>query len=215
MRPLAILSPIITFSILTSSLFLAYALTHNPVPKAVVTIPEGATVAEVNALLKGKGVLTEDLSEDLEGYLFPDTYEFFTPSSREIIQAKIQENFEKRVRAILPGGIGEGELREIVTAASLIEKEVPDSAERKIVSGIMKKRLKAGIPLQMDADPRTYVSTGLPPSPIANPGIDAVQAALHPTPSPYWYYLSDPETGKTIFSKTLDEHNANIVKYLN
>ena len=200
--------------ILGSSLLLAYALTREEAPKATITIPEGATVAEINDFLEQEGVLAEGLSRDLEGYLFPDTYEFFVPSSPEVVKAKIEENFNRRVRAVLPQGISEAGLKEVLIKASLIEREVPDSSERKVVAGIMEKRLAANIPLQMDVLPETYRYTGLPPRPIANPGIDAIISAMNPQESPYWYYLSDPATKKTIFSKTLDEHNANIVKYL-
>lgn len=215
MRLLAILSPLVIFSILAGSILLAYALTHEATPKVTITIPEGATVADINSLLKEKGVLEEDLPESLEGYLFPDTYEFFVPSSPDAVKAKFEENFGRKVKAGLSASTGEAELHKIITAASLIEAEVPDPVERRVVSDIMQKRLKAGIPLQMDAAPDTYRTTGLPHAPIVNPGLDAVQAVLAPTPSPYWYYLSDPKTQKTVFSKTLDEHNANIVKYLN
>lgn len=221
-------------SILGSSLFLAYALTRSEAAKTVVTIPEGATVGEINELLKQKGVLTEGLPESLEGYLFPDTYEFFIPSSPETVKAKFAENFNRKARAVVPPGIAEPDLREILIKASLVEKEVPNPSERRVVAGIMLKRLMANTPLQMDASlcygrgpscsPKaykqidspfnTYLYRGLPPSPIANPGLDAITAVLSPSPSPYWYYLSDPETQKTIFAKTLDEHNVNIVKYL-
>lgn len=234
MRPLAFFSPLIILSILGSSLLLVYALTRFEAARTVVTIPEGATVGEINELLKQKGVLTEDLPESLEGYLFPDTYEFFVPSSPETVEARFAENFDRKVRVAVPPGIAEPDLREILIKASLVEKEVPDPSERRMVAGIMLKRLMANIPLQMDASlcyrrgpsclPKTYKQVdspfntylyrGLPPSPIANPGLDAVRAVLNPAPSPYWYYLSDPETQKTVFAKTLDEHNVNVVKYL-
>lgn len=235
MRPLTFFSPLIILGILGSSFLLAYALTRSEATKAVVTIPEGATVEEINELLKQKGILTENLPESLEGYLFPDTYEFFVPSSPETVKAKFAENFDRKVRVIVPPGIAEPDLRAILVKASLVEKEVPSSSERRVVAGILEKRLMADIPLQMDASlcykrgpscsPKaykqvdspfnTYLYRGLPPGPIANPGLDAIIAATSPVPSPYWYYLSDPETKKTIFAETLDEHQANIVKYLN
>ncbi len=101
----------------------------------------------------------------------------------------------------------------------------------------MMKRLRDNVPLQMDAsicyvkgDPclpitaedkllsspyNTYRVTGLPPGPIANPGQDAIAAVISPASTPYWFYISDPLTKKTVFAETLDEHRANIVKYLN
>ena len=120
--------------------------------------------------------------------------------------------------------------------ASLIEREVPDSDERRIVAGILWKRIENGIPLQVDATIcyiksgpclpiteedkdrdslyNTYRYLGLPPAPISNPGADAIEASKNPEDSPYWYYISDPETNQTIFAQTLDEHNRNVVKYL-
>lgn len=123
----------------------------------------------------------------------------------------------------------------IVTVASLIEREVRTPEDMKIVSGILWKRLQLGIPLQVDAtivylsgkkngevtyddlkieSPyNTYLHRGLPPGPIANPGLAALMAAIHPQASQYLYYLSRP-TGETVFSKTLEEHNAAIARYL-
>lgn len=237
MRPLTFLPPLIILSILAGSLLIAYAFARPETPKVTVTIPEGATVGDINKILHEKGVLTENLPESLEGYLFPDTYEFFVPSTSETVRAKFEENFNRKVEALLLEGLSNEDLKEILIKASLIEKEVPNSFDRKIVSGIMAKRLKNNIPLQMDASLcyektapclpitredkasdspfNTYQNLGLPPQPIANPGVDAVAAALDPALSPYWFYLSDPQTKKTIFSETLDEHNSNIVKYLN
>ncbi len=237
MRPIALISPLIILGILGGGALFAYVLTHPQVPKVVVTIKEGATVGDINKLLRGKGVLTEDLPQYLEGYLFPDTYEFFVPSSAAAVEAKFGENFNQKVRTIIPVGLSEKDLKEILTQASLVEREVPDSFERKIVAGIMMKRLKNNIPLQLDASLcygkdspcfpitesdkkagspfNTYLYSGLPPHPISNPGVDAILAVLNPVTTPYWFYLSDPKSKKTIFSKTLDEHNDNVVKYLN
>jgi UPF0755 protein len=127
--------------------------------------------------------------------------------------------------------------------ASLVQKEVASSTDEAIVAGILEKRLAAGDFLDVDAticyakqivaptstagcypitaadlkinSPyNTYRHTGLPPTPISNPGVEAIQAALNPQSSPYWYYLSDPKTGKTIYAKTLAEQEANQLKYL-
>ena len=130
-------------------------------------------------------------------------------------------------------------LGEILTLASLVQKEIKDPYEMRIAAGILKKRLEAGIPLQIDAtlcylkeiegngclpitqadktvdSPyNTYLYRGLPPGPISNPGLDAIRATLNPANSPYLYYVSDPKTGRTVFGKTLDEHNQNVIKYL-
>ncbi len=237
MQRLAPAALLIIAGVLFGSALLAYALTHSGAATMIVTIPEGATVGDINKILQEKGVLTEDLPQNLEGYLFPDTYEFFAPSNVETVKARFHENFNRKVRSIIPEGANEADLEEILTKASLIEKEVPDSSERRIAAGIMMKRLKNDMPLQMDAslcyikNPpclpiteqdkssdspyNTYLNLGLPPRPIANPGLDAILAVISPVETPYWFYISDPETKKTIFSKTLDEHNNNIVKYLN
>lgn len=134
-------------------------------------------------------------------------------------------------------------LHEVVIMASMIEKEVSLDDDRRFVSGILWKRLELGMPLQVDAtivyvkkqqlanplpvtsakitieDTRidspynTYKNRGLPFGPIANPGMSAILAAAYPTESPYLYYLSTPE-GRTVFSKTLEEHNIVKAKYL-
>src|SRR3989344_6337225 len=206
-----------------------------------VTVAEGLTIKEIADLLLAvkppSGGLTAKIFENfdkeeflektgkLEGYLFPDTYLFLPFAETEQIIGTMTDNFKKKA-----GDVG----KDIVIMASLIEKEVPDSDDRKIVSGILWKRLKLGMALQVDAvfpyitgkqkvlsddlkidSPyNTYLHKGLPLGPISNPGLDAILASLDPIESPYWYYLSDPKTDKTIFSKTLDEHNQNIIKYL-
>ena len=136
----------------------------------------------------------------------------------------MRDNFKKKA-----GDVS----KDIVIMASLIEKEVPDSDDRKIVSGILWKRLDIGMPLQVDAvfpyltgrreilsddlkidSPyNTYLYKGLPPGPIANPGLDAIEAARNPKSSSYFYYLSGKD-GKTHFAKTFAEHLKNKEKYL-
>lgn len=126
--------------------------------------------------------------------------------------------------------------------ASIVQKEVPSSTDEAIVAGIIDKRLATGIPLDIDAticyikqqeNPtstaaceltaadfkidspyNTYKYRGLPPAPIGNPGLQAIQAALNPQTSTYLYYLSDPKTGKTIYAATLAQQEANQRKYL-
>lgn len=213
--------------------------TPPPTPKAHVTIPEGWTVAQINQRLSDEGVLVRgELSVELEGKLFPDTYEFFLDSTPEVVEEKFLVHLEEQLQAI-GASLADDDIEETLTVASLIEREVHDPSEKRIVSGILWKRLNAGIPLQVDAtlcyikegmgrpclpilttdkalqSPyNTYENAGLPPGPIGNPGIDSIKAALNPASSPYLYYISDPDTGKAIFAETLDEHNSNIVKYL-
>ena len=206
-------------------------------PRAVVTIPEGWTVEEINLYLKDKGVLVDgELGEDLEGYLFPDTYEFFLDSTTEVIKQKFRDNFLTTLRE-MGLDMSDEHLRRVITMASLLEWEVRGFEEKQIVSGILWKRLENGIPLQVDSticytkgtepclpisasdkkiDSRynTYLYSGLPPGPISNPGADSIRAAARPVESPYWYYLSSDGDGRTVFASTLDEHRQNIIKYL-
>lgn len=181
----------------------------------------------------------------LEGYLFPDTYRIFKNSKPESIIIKMLQNFDKKLTPDLRKEIARQNktIFDIVTMASLLEKEVPNYEDRAIVSGILWKRLKIGMPLQVDAtivylkklqNPdfkipnngrisiedtnidfpyNTYKYLGLPPGPIANPSLSAIKAAIYPKTSPYLYYLSAPD-GRTIFSKTLEEHNAAKARYL-
>lgn len=175
-------------------------------------------------------------SATLEGYLFPDSYRLYRDASPRDVATKMLANFERKLTPDLKDEIRKQKktVFEIITLASLLEKEVPNSRDRKIVAGILWKRLANHIPLQVDATVsyatgkrgtpsardllanspyNTYAHSGLPPGPIANPGLDAVRAAIQPTPNPYLYYLSTAD-GTTIFSKTLTEHAAAKTKYL-
>lgn len=199
----------------------------------------------VTGLPKPKDFSTEfDFLKDkpksigLEGYLFPDTYEILPGAELEEIVIKALDNFDKKFTEDLQQEITlQGKsIFEIVIIASLIEKEVRTLEDKKIVSGILWKRFKNGIPLQVDAtiiyitgkkttkiskvdlqidSPfNTYKYRGLPLGPISNPGIESIKAAIYPQNSRYLYYLSTPE-GETIFSETLEEHNTAKAKYLN
>ena len=173
----------------------------------------------------------------LEGYLFPDTYEIFFEEGIKDIVRRMLDNFDRKLTLELKEEIASQEksIFEIVTMASLIEKEVRTIEDKKIVSGILWKRLKSRMPLQVDAtisyitgrktteitkeelkinSPyNTYKYKGLPLGPICNPGLESIKAAIYSKQSEYWFYLSTPE-GETIFSKTLREHNEAITKYL-
>jgi UPF0755 protein len=175
--------------------------------------------------------------KNLEGYLFPDTYYFKKDATSEEMIKKMLDNFNDKLTPDLRTEISaQGKtIYEIVTMASIIEGEVKSDEDRKIVSGIFWNRIKNGQALQSCAtlafvlgenkkqysfeDTRTespyncYLNKGLPPGPINNPGIVSINAAINPTLTDYNYFLSDPATGKTVFSKTIEEHNANKVKY--
>lgn len=229
-------------------------LVRGPGRETAILITEGDTLSQIEkklidaAVLVKPGSLTKypisELVEEypflqgassLEGFLFPDTYRFFYGSEAEVVVGAMLENFVEKLSPLI-ADIQEYErrniviqrqeftIREVVIIASLIEKEVPDANERRLVSGIMHKRLQIGMPLQIDASVDyalshgqrydTYKFYGLPPGPIANPGVDAIEAALNPRASSYLFYLSDPETGETIFAKDFEEHKANQEKYL-
>lgn len=176
-------------------------------------------------------------SVGLEGFLFPDTYRVFRNATVEDIVRKMLDNFGRRVNGDLLLAIHSQNksLFDVITVASLLEKEIPGDRDRAIVSGILWQRLRLGLSLQVDAtlvyirghnhDPltakdksvnsrfNTYKYAGLPLGPISNPGLSAIRAAVFPAESPYLYYLSAP-SGEVIYSKTLAEHNAAKAKYL-
>lgn len=174
---------------------------------------------------------------NLEGFIYPDTYRFYQGSDVSDVVKKILDNFEDK--ALL--AVGKENLRKTIILASLVEKEVSDKTDKGVVAGILNKRLTNKTTVDVDATvvyikcqgkfrgcrPKlsrqdfevnspynTYRYLGLPPSPISSPGLGAIEAAANPTSSNYWYYLSDPKTGKTIYAKTLDEQNKNRALYL-
>lgn len=173
----------------------------------------------------------------LEGFLYPDTYRVYEDSTPPQVIEKMLNNFGRKmdqsVRDLVPAsGLT---LYEVVTLASIIEKEVRTDADRKMVADLFLRRMANSIPLQSDAtvnyvtgkdllqpsinDTRTespyntYLYQGLPPGPIANPSISSIMAVLQPTPNEFFYYLSAPD-GQTIFGRTFEEHKLNKAKYL-
>ena len=174
---------------------------------------------------------------DLEGYLFPDTYRIFKNSDSYDIIRKMLANFNAKLTPELRQEIVKQKKSffEVLTLASIIEKEVSEPEDMKMVADIFYKRLKAGIALQSDATVNyatgksliqptyqdlsvnslynTYKYPGLPPGPISNPGINALKAAIYPTPNPYYYFLTSKDQ-QVIYSKTYEEHLANKNKYL-
>lgn len=183
--------------------------------------------------------LLEDIPEErnLEGYLFPDTYRLGEENSAANVIERLIANFHRRFSPEMREAVEKSDrsLDEIVIMASILEREVQSDNDMTVVSGILWKRVDDGVGLDADATVRyalkkwdgpltvqdlasespynTRQWRGLPPGPISNPGLRALQAALRPQSSDYYYYLSTPD-GKTIFSKDLDEHNANKAKYL-
>lgn len=224
---------------------LVQKLTRGDIAKEEITIIEGWNLKDIAWYFENKGMFqAEELFElnngswqgGLEGYLFPDTYLVsYGVSLAEIVQ-QMQANFDQKTAPLQEEIERQSKtLAEIITMASLIEKEVRTKEDKEIVSGIFWKRIKLGKPLEscasiayikgipqwiysyddtrIDSPYNTYLNYGLPTGPICNPGLESIEAALHPQESDSWYWLSTPE-GETIFSKTLEEHNIAKAKYL-
>jgi UPF0755 protein len=177
-------------------------------------------------------------SYGLEGYLFPDTYRIFNQAPVLDVIEKMLGNLDAKFTPMMRADIArQGRtIYQVITLASIIEKEVRIAEDRKIVSGIFWNRLAIGQALgsdatlsyilgdkdaahsieqtKIDSPYNTYHYAGLPPGPICNPSLDAIIAAIYPAATDYYYFLTDPKSGKTIFSKTLEEHNRNKQKYL-
>lgn len=177
-------------------------------------------------------------NKNLEGYLFPDTYRFFTDVRAEEIIVKMLSNFDNKLTSKMRLDISQQNktIFEIITMASIIEKEVRSEKDMKIVSGLFWDRIKNNQALgscatlayilgvnkpqysyedtKIKSPYNTYINRGLPAGPIANPGIKAIEAAIYPEYTEYNYFLSASETGETIFSKTYEEHLINKNKYI-
>ncbi len=193
------------------------ALVQGPEEDIAIVVIEGETLLEIEKKLTQAdiiepGKLSNFPGKSLEGFLFPDTYRFFPNSSVNDVVRKFLANFQIKTRSFSENY--SGDFYKALIVASMIEKEVPFSEDRYLVAGIIYKRLAIGMPLQIDVAPETYTHLGLPKKPIANPGLDALRAAIYPKNSDYLYYLSDPLTKSTVFSKTFEEHKENKLKYL-
>jgi UPF0755 protein len=234
-------------------------LTNGETAKEKITIVEGWDVEEIGDYLESKQICTKQefinsandskwaekfsflkdkpKNLNLEGYIFPDTYYLNkNTTADEIIETalkKLESELDNKTLEEIKNQ--DKTIFEIITIASMIEKEVKTLEDKRLVSGVISNRLEIGMPLQVDATViyamgqekekvytkdtkidspyNTYKYRGLPLGPISNPGIDSINAAIYPTQSNYIYYLS-ANNGKTIFSKTLEEHNYNKAKYL-
>lgn len=198
----------------------------------LVTIPEGLRREEIaekyrSTLNKDESFVKEflNLSAGKEGYLFPDSYLFPKEATATQIVNRMIATFNLKVKDIT--------YKQLIIA-SMLERETFADSEKPIVAGIIYKRLENDWPLQVDATLQyikgdwkpvysedkelkspynTYTNLGLPPAPIANPGLSSILAAISPEASDYWYYIHDND-GKIHFARDLDEHNANVRKYL-
>jgi UPF0755 protein len=218
-----------------------------------VTIPEGYTIAQIAEVLADRNItdreeflrLTRDQSfirtlnisaETLEGYLFPDTYRFARhTAAKDVIQTMV-ERLEQVFSAEWRGRAQElGMTRhQVLTLASVIEKETGSAEERPQISSVFHNRLKKNIPLQSDptviyglphfdgnlrkkdlshpSPYNTYRWIGLPPGPIASPGAESIRAALYPAATPHLYFVSKND-GTHYFSTTLAQHNRAVEQY--
>ncbi|KKR43244.1 MAG: Aminodeoxychorismate lyase [Parcubacteria group bacterium GW2011_GWF1_40_6] len=191
---------------------------HNMAPISV-TIPEGFDRKQIGDTFSLKLTYFDKVkflskTEGMEGYLFPDTYFFLTDSNETDVINSMNGNFKKKIMPLLPDITAFGKTeKEIITMASIIEREAKGDTDREIISGILWKRIKIGMPLQVDAAPETYKIKELPKNPISNPGLLSIKAAIHPVSSSYLYYLHD-KNGYIHYAKSFTEHQANIRKYL-
>lgn len=218
-----------------------------------ITIPEGLTMMQIAELFGQQGVtdraeflrLTQDRTfiaslgmkvDTLEGYLYPDTYKFSRPVKAKDVVSTMVEHFKQIFGPELQARAQELKMteHEVVTLASVIEKETSSEVERSEISAVFHNRLKKRIPLQSDptviygltgfdgnirkkdlSSPspyNTYKVAGLPPGPIANPGLPAIRATLYPSGSHALYFVSRND-GTHQFSATLAEHNQAVEKY--
>ena len=234
-----------------------WKIAHGQIFVHTVTVPEGWTMFDIADELDREGVcsrsdfltaahdttLIADLAPQaysLEGFLFPSTYEFTRRATCEQVVKRMVQNFRAVWESLKPAGAPEnpGSLTtlEVVTLASLVERETPNAGERALVAGVFYNRLRRGTPLQCDptvqyamelagrpeknvhaVDLRTnspyntYEHRGLPPGPIANPGEASLRAALAPATTDYLYFVANDQGGH-FFSATLAEHNRNVAR---
>ena len=229
-------------------------ISRGDVYTVAVTVPEGATVFDIAARLEQAGIgtrqefldqqarLTELVGDfdpkakTLEGYLFPDTYRF----PRRATPTQVASAMVKRFK-LEAGQIGLKEnVHEVVTLASLVERETAVDAERPLVASVFENRLSKRMPLMTDPSViyglevqkewrgtiyasdlkrdtpyNTYLHAGLPPGPVANPGLPSLRAAMEPAHSDYLYFVAagaNPQ-GKSMFSSTLEEHQRAVSGY--
>ncbi len=192
-------------------------------PLLAVTIPEGSTSFEIASIITKTlpsvpaTMFNEMISKyHADGKLFPSTY-FLLPSySAEDVVKLMVSTFTKKIATLSIVATISPPLKnenDVLVLASILEGEAKSQADMKIVAGILLTRLSQGMPLQVDAAKETYKHKGLPSVPINNPGLTAIDAALHPTITPYLFYITGND-GNMYYAKTFDEHKRNIRKYL-
>ncbi len=198
---------------------LAWRILHGQydIQMIKVTVPEGFTIEKISKLFDRKFPFFDNTwfeKNAPEGYLFPDTYFIPVTATASSTVKIMKDNFISKIFPLMPEIDKFGKtLEQVVTMASLIEGETNNQVDREIVSGILWKRLKIGMPLQVDVEMKTYEFPGLPEDPINNPGLLSIKAAINPTTTPYLYYLTGDD-GKMYYSQTFEEHVAKKQKYI-
>jgi peptidoglycan lytic transglycosylase G len=228
-------------------------LEAGQVVQHTVVFREGYTVAELARSLESEGVVpaenvlrasTNGLflqtlgvpGDSLEGYLYPDTYQFVKGMTAEEILTKMVARMRERVSADILAAAQARDLNfhQLLTLASIIEKEAVDPSEMPLISAVFWNRLKLEMPLQADPTVQyavgkerqrltrddlmvespfnTYRRAGLPPGPIAGPSIAAIRAAVNPAPVGYLYFVATDDR-RHQFSVTLADHNAAVARY--
>jgi UPF0755 protein len=221
-----------------------------------ITFPEGLTLKQMAGIYEQKGFgAAQDFADagrnaalvraidpdaqDLEGYLFPDTYKLPRKATAAQLVGRMVQNFMKTLTPDLIDAAEARQLtvRQLVTLASIVEKETANKDERPLIAAVYSNRLRVGMGLQcdptviyaleragryngnltrdnlqFDSPYNTYRYAGLPPGPIASPGRASLEAAAHPADVPYLYFVSRND-GTHAFATTLDEHNRNVEKY--
>ncbi|GMU74387.1 MAG: aminodeoxychorismate lyase [Candidatus Campbellbacteria bacterium] len=225
------------------TLRVAWRLTHGAFGLASVRVvlPEGLTVVQMGetvreALPHFDTEKFERLASGREGYLFPDTYFFMVNATPETVVDVLTMRFDA-VLEELSGELASSSrsIPDVVTMASILEEEAKTPEDKRIVAGILWKRIDIGMALQVDATFKytlgkasheltaddlatdtpynTYTRTGLPPTPISNPGLESLRAALDPTATEYFYYLTGND-GRMYYAEDFEGHKQNKAKHL-
>jgi UPF0755 protein len=231
-----------------------WIIAHGEVYTKTITVPEGANIFDIAARVEQAGLgtrqaflaaavqqttLIADLdptATSLEGYLFPDTYRFSPTMSAAQIAAAMVKRFRQAATQL---GLTQN-VHQVVTIASLVERETAVDSERPLVASVFENRLEKKMPLRTDPSViygleitghwrgaiyasdltrdtpyNTYLHVGLPPGPVANPGIPSLRAAMDPAKTSYLYFVAAglDAQGHSLFASTLDEHNRNVAEY--
>lgn len=231
------------FNTAESSLRIAKRLVNGQegFPIAKVTVPEGSSSSDIAEIIARAlpGFPKADFllaARQHEGYLFPDTYFWPANVRPDRVIAEMRALFDEKIEGLSSDIEAFGKpLAEVIIMSSIVEREATSSEDRRIIAGILWKRMAEGMALQVDApfyyllkkasaDLTTddlkldspynlYVNRGLTPKPIANPGLAAISDTVNPKRTPYWYYLSD-KSGRMHYAATLEGHVENKRKYL-